>query len=125
MRALGFRAQMQGAPQLRHSNGMVLVDLDGSSIVFPSEAAARFFFEAYNDVPNLTAEVQTLRGWVDEGVLLQAQALAQKLTLEVEQLKHKQAELQARLVAEVKTTAEVRRRATILTRALRLVRDRL
>jgi hypothetical protein len=118
MSALEWR-KMMPAPRLVHDAGMVLVDLDGRSVVFPSEAAARFFYEAYTDVCTLTDEVASLRGWIDEEALHVAKGRVVELSAEVVRLKLQIADLQTRLVAESDVATRAKRHARTLAIALK------
>ncbi len=110
---------MEAAPRLRHANGMVLVEIDGRSVVFPSEADARFYFEAYTDVPTLEAQNAALRQMVDEAEVLQTQQQVHDLTAQVAKLAVERDALRARLNGQIEATARARQTARLLTGALR------
>jgi phage terminase Nu1 subunit (DNA packaging protein) len=113
-----WRDKMPIAPKLAHSDGMVVVMLGGRPVLFPSEADARFFHEAYNAVPALEAEVKTLRAEIDEGELHKARARALELEAERDQLRREVAELQERNRTEVERRTAATQRATVLRKAL-------
>lgn len=125
MSALDWRKKMPEAPRLSHTDGMVAAQLGERVVVFPSEAAARFFYEAYADVPNLSAQVETLRALIDEGALNNALARTVQLEARVAQLERERTALQEQLAADAGRRATAVRRATLLAKALRRVRDNL
>lgn len=124
MKALDWQKQIP-APRLAHAEGMVVVDLDGRTIVFPSEAAAHFFHAAYAELPALAAEVETLRREIDEGALHTALARIAALEGEKAAFLKEIADLEARLTVEVERRTRAVQRATFLARTLRRVREML
>lgn len=104
---------------------MVVIYLGERAVVFPSEAAARFFYEAYNAVPALSGEVASLRGWLDEGALHRATGRVTALEAQLAQLQAEKSALETALTAEVARRTEAVRRATVLAQALRKVRESL
>lgn len=124
MDALRWRSQMS-APTLAHSDGMVVVVLDGRTIVFPSEAAARFFYEAYFAVPNLADEAASLRSMIDEGALHVATARIRELEAALAIALADKAKADALAAGEADRCAKAVRRATVLARAVRAVREKL
>ncbi len=120
MRAVEWRAQMREKPVLRHeADGLILVQLGEHSVLFPSEADARFFFEAYTDVPNLASEGAYLRTQIDEKALANALAREKVLEVEVEQLKIERAALQEQAARMAEKAAAAVGRARILAVALK------
>ncbi len=119
MSALEWHALIPVGPAIGHSNGMVIVTLDGRTVVFPSEAAARFFFEAYADVPNLAGQNAVLRQQIDEGALATAQAQVVALTAELEGARRTQDELEGQLATLAETAARAVQRARLLACALK------
>jgi phage terminase Nu1 subunit (DNA packaging protein) len=120
MSALSRRQKMRAAPRLVHdADGLVLVQLGEHSVVFPTEADARFFFEAYADVPNLASQNAYLREQIDEGSLANAQARATELEAEVAALRHERSTLQMQLATLAEKAASSARRARILALALK------
>lgn len=113
-----WRNKMPESPKLAHSDGAVVVVLGERSVVFPSEADARFFHEAYTLVPALENEVATLRTEIDEGRLHTALARAKQLQEENAKLLKENADLQERVGTEVQRRTEATRRATILAKGL-------
>jgi hypothetical protein len=101
---------MKEAPRLAHdSDGLVMVQLGEHSVLFPSEADARFFFGAYTDVPNLVNENASLRAWINEGALHQALARVVELEAQAEQAGRAQHESQERRVALCVENKQLRR----------------
>lgn len=125
MSALKWQKQMAFAPRLRHDGGYAIAVLDERSVVFPSEADTRFFVEAYTELPNLASQLASLRSEIDEGALHKARARALELEAETAELRRKLVDLQERLVLEVQRRTAATRRATVLAKALRKVRDLL
>ena len=120
MSAAAQRSQMKHAPKLTHdTDGLVLVQLGERVVVFPSEADARFFFEAYTDVPNLIAEGVVLRGWINEEALMKERNRNTALAAEVEQLKRERDELQAQAASLAEKEAAAARRAKVLAYAFK------
>ncbi len=119
MSALDWRNRMPIAPALRHDNGMVLAVIGERAIVFPSEADARFFVEAYTDVPNLASQADTLRAQIDEGALNAALARIRVLESENRILSVQQGELEAQLADLAKVAATAVQRARILATVLK------
>lgn len=119
MSALDWHSKMTEAPRLRHAEGMVLVVLGERAVLFPSEAAARFFHEAYSDIPNLTVENATLRAWIDEGALMTARAEAAVLATENAALQARLTELEEALASLAKDEADAIRRAKLLAFVLK------
>lgn len=119
MCALTWRGKF-GEPRLVHdTDGLVCIELDGRIVMFPSEAAARFFFEACADVPNLTAENAVLRQWMDEAALHAAAEQVKALTAENETLKVEQVRLKTQLGEIAENAAKAARRAKILAIAIK------
>lgn len=120
MSALEWQRRMPAAPKLTHdSSGLVYVVIDGATVLFPTEADARFFHAAYTDVPNLVSENGVLRGWIAEEALLKAQAQAQALTEQVAALTSERDALQKALATEAEAAARARGRAKILALAIK------
>lgn len=119
MSALEWHARFKGAPRLGHDCGLVYVDLDGRTIMFPSEAAARFFFEAFRDVPRLEAENAALRQRIDSEALAKALSRVSVLEAETAVLQQRQAVLQEQLAKLADGAATARKRARILAIALK------
>jgi hypothetical protein len=115
---LDWRAQIP-PPRLRHADGMVLVEIDGRSVVFPSEAAARFFYAAYFELPALIEQNAYLRRQIDENALNQALERERKVAAELEELRQKQTELKIQLGKIAEEAATARRRARVLAIALK------
>lgn len=119
MSALDWYKQMKEAPKLVHDNGMVLVQLGEDVVLFPSDADARFFFEACTDVPNLVGQVVSLRGLVDEEALSTALARNIELVAEVGRLTRERDELSAQLGELAEKEALAARRVRTLALAVK------
>ena len=119
MSALEWRSRMKDVPRLAHADGLVLVQLGERCVIFPSEADARFFFEAYADVPNLASVNAVLRTQIDEKALGQALEREKALAAEVERLRFERAALQEQAAALAEKAATASRRARILALALK------
>jgi hypothetical protein len=117
--ALDWREKMRVAPRLHHSDGMVVAVLGERTIVFPSEADARFFVEAYIDIPNLVGEVASLRTWLDEGALHAAETRARRLEAENVALRARKAVLEGQLGDLAGRAAKSAQRARVLASALK------
>ncbi len=118
--SLAWRAQMKLAPKLIHDpSGLVLVQLGEHSVLFPSEADARFFFDAYTDVPNLNSELECLRGWFDEHALAKATERNLELEAEVAQLRRRVTEQDAQLATLAENAANSAQRARMLACLIR------
>lgn len=110
------------APRLRHSHGAVLIDLDGKSVAFPSEAAARFFYEAYRLIPELHAKIEErdaqLASHVDDAAKIEA--LRERVAKLEEHVKALDgclvdaSEARAKLVQRVRTLGAAQRRVADL-----------
>ena len=114
MSAVYWREKMTVPPQLMHCDGMVLVSLDGRTIVFPSEASARFFFEAYTDLPNIIGANETLQGWIDEGALQAARERVHALETLTDALLKEQQSLRVQLAKTAESAALANQRARLL-----------
>ncbi len=122
MSALDWRKQMKEAPRLIHgSDGLVLIQLGEHSVLFPTEADARFFYSAYTDVPSLEARVAELRTQIDEDAFLKTHGRVKALEAEVEALRRRQGELETQLAAAAEKGATGVNRARVLTLALKRV----
>lgn len=119
MSASYWRQLMPAAPMLRHSDGMVHAEIAGRSVLFPSEADARFFVAAYTELPAIEGANESLRRWIDEKAFHEAQSQVRALTTEVEALRLKQAVLEERLEQEAAKAAKAARRAKVLAIALK------
>ncbi len=125
MLALEWRNKMSVAPKLGHSDGMVVMYLGERAVVFPSEADARFFYESYSAVPKLAGEAATLRQQIDEGALHLARARVLEVESQNRDLNDEIAHLKALLSTEVARRTAAVRRATLLAKAIRRIRDAL
>lgn len=119
MSALDWRRRMKHTPKLVHDGGLVLVQLGEHSVLFPSEADSRFFFEAYTDVPNLSGTRDTLLERIDEKALVVAQERVKALEAEVAVMTRKQEELQAQNRDLAEKAASLTQRARILSLLLK------
>ncbi len=117
--ALEWREKMTVAPTLKHADGMVMAVIGERTIVFPSEAAARFFVAAYTDVPNLAGEVASLRTWLDEGALHAAETRIRALEAENVALRARKAVLEGQLGDLAGRAAKTAQRARLLASALK------
>lgn len=118
-RAITWREQMPEAPKLVHDNGMVLVQLGERSVVFPSEAAARFFHAAYTDVPALETSNAVLRTQLDDEALSKASARIETLEAEAARMQAELTTLREQLSTFAGRAADANQRAKILADALR------
>lgn len=121
--ALEWRERMTEPPRLVHADGLVMVQLGEDSVLFPTEADARFFHAAYTDVPNLEGLNASLRTQIDEAALHKALNYGYRLEAEVEALKQERASLQDQnaVLAEKAAKAVVRAKilASAVTRAVK------
>lgn len=118
MSAIDWRSKF-GNPRLGHDNGYVFVELDGCSIVFPSEAAARFFFEACTELPALVEQNAHLRQQIDEKALNEALSAQKALAAELEEMKRQQVVLKTQLAEIAEKAATAGKRARILAIAIK------
>lgn len=119
MRALAWRNQMRHAPRLVHDNGLALIQLGEDSVLFPSEADARFFYEACSDVPALAATNAILRQQIDEKALYEALGREKALSVALEREKALSASLHAQNAELAEKAALASKRARILAIALK------
>jgi len=110
---------MKHAPKLDHaSDGEPIARLGDCVAWFPRPEDTRFFYEAYAEIPDLTATIVYLRALLDEGALTKAQARNVALQAEVELLRSRQSALEDQLVALAKKAATAEGRARVLASAI-------
>lgn len=122
MTALEWQSKMS-APRLGHADGMVVIYLGERAVVFPSEAAARFFYEAYSAVPEMAEQITTLRRAISEEALANARQRAADAEADAAQLRARVASLEDVVETEVYRRTEAVKRAMVLARTLRKVRE--
>lgn len=119
MNALDWRKKF-GTPKLGHdSTGLVHAVLGERVIVFPCEASARFFVAACTELPNASAENDTLCQWIDEDALHVAEARVRELEAQVAELQRCKTALESKLGETAEAAAKTARRARVLALALK------
>lgn len=114
MSAIYWREKMAAAPQITHCDGMVVAQLGERVVLFPSEADARFFVEAYTDLPNIIGANETLQGWIDEGALQAARERVHALETLTDALLKEQQSLRVQLAKTAESAALANQRARLL-----------
>lgn len=119
MDAMYWHQRVPTEPRLRHADGFVTVDFDGRQVVFPSEAAARFFYAAYTEMPSLSARLGALKEKMDEDAYTQAVERVVDLEKQLERLQQENFQLKVQLETQSRMCDEFKQRATILGASLR------